>query len=176
MSMTNVNMVAGARAQERSPRTLTGRKVFAILVAFFGVIASVNGVMIYLALTTFRGEETAHAYESGLVYNREIAKARDQAARGWRVEASATRQRSGEAHLSIFVKDVSGQEVSGVAFSATFAAPADKKKDVSFDLSETASGHYEGAAQVDGGGRDLILTAKRGDREIFRSKNRIRFE
>lgn len=174
--MTHMNLVDGSDSRCRSFQRLTGRKVLAILVAFFGAIVSVNGVMIYVAFATFRGEETAYAYDRGLAYNREIAKARDQAARGWRVEASATRLPSGEAHLSIFVKDASGEDVSGAAFAATLAAPADKRKDVSLDLTETAPGHYDGATQVGVGGRDLILIAKRDGREIFRSKNRIRFE
>jgi nitrogen fixation protein FixH len=174
--MTHLNMIDGAGPQARSVRALTGRKVLFILVAFFGVIASVNGVMIYAALSTFRGEEVAHAYDRGLAYNREIAKARDQAARGWNVEGLLSRLPSGGAHVSIRAKDASGADVCGAAFTATLAAPADKKMDVSVDLAETAPGHYEGVAQVEAGARDLVLVAQREGREMFRSKNRIHVE
>ena len=171
--MTQMNIIDGAGSQ--TLRALTGRKVLLILVAFFGVIASINGVMIYAALSTFRGEETAHAYDRGLAYNNEIAKARDQAARGWNVEASLSRSPRG-VHVSIRAKDASGADISGAAFTATLAAPADKKMDVSVDLAETAPGHYEGVAQVEAGARDLVLFAQRDGREMFRSKNRVHVE
>jgi nitrogen fixation protein FixH len=174
--MTLIDTTHGPAAKERSLRPLTGRKVFALLVAFFGVIASVDGVMIYLAVTTFRGEEVAHAYDRGLAYNREIAKARDFAARGWKVGVSIERLTSGEAHVSIHARDRSGADISGAAFSATLASPADKNKDVFLHLNETAPGHYEGSAQVEAGGRDLVLVAEQGGREMFRSKNRIRID
>ena len=47
-------------------------------VAFFVVIALVNGIFIYFAITSFTGVVTDHAYEKGLAYNEMLDKARQQ--------------------------------------------------------------------------------------------------
>ena len=51
-------------------RGLTGGKVLADASGFLGVV-SVNGLMVYDALSTFRGEVAAHPYEGvGLQFKR----------------------------------------------------------------------------------------------------------
>ncbi len=80
---------------EKSEFRLTGFHVLATLVAFFGIVAGVNVVMIRYALTTHSGEVTAHPYEKGLAYNSAIREAREQEARGWKVDGQATRSADG---------------------------------------------------------------------------------
>jgi len=170
-------MTAHEHAFDASPanrgKRLTGVKVLGMLVAFFGVVASVNGVMIYFALSTFRGEAESHAYERGLAYNHDIEAARAQSQRDWRVEAKVTHSAQGEAGLRVAARDPEGKPVTGVALQAVFASPADKKQDVSLPLAETTPGHFEGDAKIADGWRDLVLTATRDGREVFRSKSRI---
>jgi len=161
---------------EATGRPLTGWKVFGILVAFFGTVAAVNGVMVYSALTTFRGEVTPHAYESGLVYDKEIARAHEQQARGWRVDQSLRRLASGETQARLSVVDKAGAPVAGAAATLTLEAPADLKKDVALTLSETAPGVYEGRASVAPGLRDVVVSITRDGSELFRSRSRLRIE
>jgi len=59
---------------------------------------------------------------------------------------------------------------------ALLAAPADVARDVLVSFAETSPGHYEAKAALPPGQRDLILTAERDGRELFRSKNRIDVE
>lgn len=160
---------------EAGGRPLNGRKVLAMVVGFFLVVGAVNGVMIYKAVKTFSGEVVAHPYERGLAYNRDIAQAREQAARDWKVGARLSRA-SGETEIRVTARDAGGEEVSGVEMTAVFAAPADLAKDVRVKLDETSPGRYAGAAVLPAGQRDLVLTATRAGKEVFRSRNRIDVE
>ena len=68
---------------QSSPRPLTGKVVLAVLVAFFGIVFGVNGLMMTLAIKTLPGTEVDSAYAASLAYEREIAAARGQDQRGW---------------------------------------------------------------------------------------------
>jgi nitrogen fixation protein FixH len=161
---------------EATGRPLTGWKVLGILVAFFGTVAAVNGVMVYSALTTFRGEVTPHAYESGLAYDKEITRAHEQQARGWKVDQSLQRLASGETLARLSVADKAGAPVAGAAATLTLEAPADLKNDVALTLSETDPGVYEGRAMVAPGLRDVVVSITRDGSELFRSRSRLRIE
>lgn len=161
---------------EAGGKPLNGWKVLAIFVGFFIVVASVDGVMIYKAVKTFSGEVVAHPYERGLAYNRDIARAREQAMRDWRVDARLTRLPTGETEILVTARDADGADISGVQMSAVLVAPADLSKDVQAQLGETAPGRFIGKAKVPAGQRDLVLTALRGGEEVFRSRNRIDVE
>jgi nitrogen fixation protein FixH len=119
---------------------------------------------------------TPHPYERGLAYNREIAQAREQAARDWKVDVRLARLPAGETEIRVIASDSTGAEVSGVEMTALFAAPADLAKDVRVRLAPVAPGRYAGKAALPKGQRDLVLTAARGGEEVFRSKNRIDVE
>jgi nitrogen fixation protein FixH len=161
---------------EAGGKPLTGMKVLAMIVGFFLFVFVVDGVMIYKAVKTFSGEVTPHPYERGLAYNREIAQAREQAARDWKVDVRLARLPAGETEIRVIASDSTGAEVSGVEMTALFAAPADLAKDVRVRLAPVAPGRYAGRAALPKGQRDLVLTAARGGEEVFRSKNRIDVE
>ena len=78
-------------SRTQPPKPLTGRKVFFMLVAFFGVVIGVNMVMMRLAIQTLPGTEVDSAYSASLAYEKEIAAARDQNARNWKVDAHVER-------------------------------------------------------------------------------------
>jgi nitrogen fixation protein FixH len=158
---------------EAGGRPLTGRKALAMIVGFFLVVGAVNGVMAYKAVKTFSGEVVAHPYERGLAYNRDLEQAREQAARDWKVEARLARVSTGELEITVAARDAEGAAVSGVDMNALLAAPANLAKDVRVKLEETAPGQYVGKARVPAGQRDLVLTAERGGKEVFRSRNRV---
>ncbi len=79
--------------------------------AFFGafvVIFSVNGVLIYFAISTFTGVTVSRAYEQGRQYNDVLAEAARQDALGWR----ATVTLSGGS-LTLVATDREGRPVPG---------------------------------------------------------------
>ncbi|QGM44788.1 FixH family protein [Methylocystis heyeri] len=163
-------------AKPSAGRSLTGWKILAIFLGFFGVVFAVNGVMAYLAVTTFSGEVEQHAYERGLAYNRDIADAREQAARGWKVEVSLQRRAAGQATIVVVAHDAKGAEPTGAVFSARLEFPADRKRDQALSLRETAPGRYEADFTASPGARELVLTAEQGGREAFRSRNRVQID
>jgi nitrogen fixation protein FixH len=161
---------------EAGGKPLTGWKVLAIFVGFFMTVFIVDGVMAFKAVRTFSGEVTPHPYERGVAYNKEIAEGRAQAARDWKVDAHVTRTGPREAAIEVVARDAAGAPVAGVEVTALFAAPATLSQDVRATLVETAPGRYSGKAALPPGQRDLVLTAAREGRELFRSKNRIDVE
>ena len=69
------------RLSSASPKPLTGRKVLAMLIAFFGVVIGVNVTMMKLAILTLPGTDVDSAYTASLGYEKEIMAAHDQDAR-----------------------------------------------------------------------------------------------
>src|SRR5438552_12709094 len=97
----------------KSPKPLTGRKVLIMLVAFFGVVIGVNMIMMRLAIQTLPGTEVDSAYSASLAYEREIAAARDQNARNWKIDAHVQRGGQGGATLQVEAHDADGKPMSG---------------------------------------------------------------
>ena len=147
---------------------LTGAKVLAILLAFFGVMFAVNGFMMFEAISTFRGEVTDHPYERGLAYNSQIAAAEAQTQRHWKADITLA---SGA--LSASLHDAQGAVLTGLDLTARFAAPADVKRDQHLTLIETGPGFYVASPLPANGAWDLELTAKRDGQTLFQSKNRV---
>jgi nitrogen fixation protein FixH len=80
-----------------------GYRILWYFVAFFGLIAAVNAVMVTLALRTHTGVITEHAYEKGLAYNQVVEAANAQAALGY--TASITYEAG---NLAVMIRDARG--------------------------------------------------------------------
>ncbi len=172
----SLTQVIGNRpfGDEPAGRTLTGGTVLLYLLAFFGVVIGVNVTMMKLAIDTLPGTEVDSPYAVGNAYNQEIEAARMQAARHWQVAAHVERRPDGAAVVRIDARDATDAPVSGVAFTARLARPADKRYDREVSLSERESGVYRGdAPDVMPGQWDLIIEANRGSERLFLSRNRM---
>lgn len=157
-----------------SPPPLTGRKVLVMLLAFFGVVIGANLVMMRLAIQTLPGTEVDSAYSASLAYDREIAAARDQDARHWKVDAHVARAAGGAASVQVEARDADGKPVSGLGFNGRLERPTDRRADHAVALSEVGIGIYRGdAAAVDAGQWDLVLEAESAGRRLFLSRNRV---
>jgi nitrogen fixation protein FixH len=153
---------------------LTGRHVFYILLGFFGVIFAVNGVFAFYAVTGFSGVETKNAYEAGLTFDRDIKAAREQNERGWKVAVERGTAGDGSESFKVVPKDNEGNALTGLSVSAQFKRPVDAALDRKASLKEVESGVYETAVALPARGQWIFeLTAQRGERELFRSRNRI---
>ena len=107
-------------------RKITGRMVLLALLAFFGVIFTVNGVMMYLAVTTFSGIESRSAYESGLLFEQQVRAANQQAELNWSVGADVAREPTGLVTVTVTARDRYDAPVGGVAFRAEFEHRANR--------------------------------------------------
>jgi len=155
-------------------RPITGRMVFFMVVAFFAVVVGVNLVMVRLAIQTLPGTEVDSAYSASLAYGKEIATARDQSERNWKVDAHVERSGQGGATLQIEVRDNAGRPMSGLTFQGRFERPTDRRADRPVELAETGIGIYRGNAEAIAAGQwDLVLEGASAGQRLFLSKNRV---
>ena len=161
-----------SRLESRASRQVTGRMVLTGIVAFFAVIFAVNLTMATLAISTFGGVESKNAYQAGLVFSQEIAAARAQEARNWRVDAKISPWAPDGIAIDLSVRDGSGRSISGADFTVIFAHPANRREDHVVVLNEIGAGAYRGRTEIPLGQWDLIVEAERDGERVFRSKNR----
>lgn len=154
-------------------KEVTGRTVLVWLVAFFGIVAAANAVMIRAAVSTFGGLETESSYQAGLAFAREAADARAQDALHWRVDARLSPARDGATNVVVDARDAAGRPLRGLAAAARLVHPADQRDDQVVSLRETQPGEFRGAAAAAAGQWDLVLELARDGERVFRSKNRV---
>ncbi|MBN8528470.1 MAG: FixH family protein [Caulobacterales bacterium] len=150
-------------AKQPAGFVIKGWHVAAMVVGFFAVVIAVDGLFLTLAYRTHPGQVAAKPYETGLLYNAEIKRFRDQQALGWR---AATEARPGM--LVVWMRDREGGPVTGLKPTALLQRPATEQGAMRLTLTETTPGQYEvrrdgltGAWDVriesdDGQGRDFV--------------------
>jgi nitrogen fixation protein FixH len=173
VSGTSKHSTFGAESSRREA-ALTGRAVLVCMLAFFGVIIGVNLLLMKLAIDTMPGLEVDSSYRAGNVYNAEIAAARSQSARQWRVAGHLERGADGRIFVEVEARDPGGAPRTGLAFSAHLERPTDKRADREVALLEQGLGTYRGETESLAPGQwDLVLEADRGSARLFLSKNRV---
>ena len=125
------------------------------ILAFFGVVFAANGVMVYQAIVTFSGLETADSYKRGRDYNREIEAARAQAALGWSLALSAD---GNPGHVALDVRvlndtagaaeTVESADMQGIAARALIRRPARADLDETLMLEARGDGRFTGVAAM----------------------------
>lgn len=143
--MSEAATIKGRKAK----RGWTGWHTLAALVAFFGVIFTVNGIMTYMALSTFSGIETQNAYQTGRDYNERLEAAAAQQALGWQVsfdETFTATPDGADATVAVQVLDANGVPLTGLAGDLTFWRPVVRGEDMVAPLTETAPGIYSAQA------------------------------
>jgi len=157
-----------------TPRPLTGGMVLAMLIAFFAVVFGVNILMAKFAIETLPGVEVDSAYSASLAYEGEIAAARQQQERGWKIDAHVERAADGVAAILVNARDSKGSPLPGLAFSSRLERPADRRGDREAALVEAENAVYRGkVADVAPGQWDLVLEGDSSGRRVFLSKSRI---
>ncbi|WBQ13160.1 FixH family protein [Hyphomonadaceae bacterium BL14] len=137
---------------------LTGWHVLAILLAFFGVVFSVNGFFITSALTTFTGEEATRAYVRGLEYNAVLDARRAQAELGWSAAVNVA-----DGRVLVSVTDPDGAPVGGLDLSGELRRPGDPLLDRPLTFSEIRAGVYAAQSEDMVIGRWLVRVRAAGD-------------
>ena len=147
---------------DAQPRfTVKGWHVLVIMVAFFGVIFTVNGIFITNALRTFPGEETRRSYVQGRDYNQVVDARRAQEALGWSATTNLAENR-----VLIEVLDREGQPVRGLRLEGQLQHPATMSYDRDLVFTEVREGVYAaGAADLPDG--RWTLTAENAGEQPF---------
>ncbi len=156
---------------------LTGWHALAMIVAFFGVIFAVNGVMTWVALSTFSGIETENAYQKGREYNRTLAAAEAQDRLNWTVslkEFFAPGRGGTRAAVDVHVRHAIGTPVTDLAGDVTFWRPVVDGQDRTVTLNEKAPGLYRAEAVLPQAGQwELRVNFTRADGTPYYLEKRI---
>lgn len=163
-----------ASSGQDETKLLTGKRVLLYLLLFFGATFAVNGYMMTKAIQTLPGVVVDSPYEAGKRFNKDIAAAAAQAARGWKVDAHVERDPDGRAKVQVNAHDGDGKSLAGLTFTARLEWPADKRRDIELKLTEREAGVYVATGEgVHPGRYDLVLEADRGGERQFLSSNRL---
>ncbi len=142
-------------------------------VGFFAVVAVVNGIMIYHAVTTFSGVDRRDAYKRGQAYNEILAEARAQEALGWTAAIDHEPVADEVGRLRVVVADGREEPIADADVSALVKRPTNAHLDFETWLVPVGGGAY--AAELDWpapGIWDVLVTVRQaGDR--FQVEERI---
>jgi nitrogen fixation protein FixH len=161
-------------SSETPPRELTGRMVLVCLVAFFGVVAAVNAVMMAAAISTLSGLDSDSPYEAGLAFDREIVASRAQLALHWQVDAKVERD-EGKTRVEFSARDADGNPLPGLSATASLVHPTDRRLDRDLAVTQDGPGHFQGVTGDALGQWDVVIDLSRDGVRQFRSKNRVVF-
>ncbi len=147
-------------------RELTGPKVFAIAVASFGLIISVNFYMAFKAVSTFPGLEVDNSYVASQTFD---ADRTAQIALGWTVtpiyDAAAHQM-----HLEFRGKD--GAPVTLRDLTVLIGRPTEAKDDLHPVFTQT-SADYAAPADLAMGKWMLQVEAHSADGTLFRQRRKL---
>lgn len=121
---------------------LKGWHVLLMMLAFFGVMFSVNGVFLYHAITSFPGEDVKKSYVQGLNYNDTLAARASQATLGWRAEAGLQ-----DDEIIVRLWDGDDQPLTHRSMVGELRRLATREQDRAVVFQTRTNGEY--AAQVD---------------------------
>src|ERR1700690_1039732 len=107
-------MQTASHAKQKQVRILTGRHVLLWLVAFFGIVFAVNGVLVRAAISTFGGVETSSFSKAGPQFEHEGVVAEHKDAVHWQVGGTLTRDGAGQAVLNVTARDAGGAPLTGL--------------------------------------------------------------
>ena len=147
-----------------------------LLVAGFGFVLAVNAALIRIAMSTWTGISTDHAYDKGIIYNRNLEAPERQAALGWRASLEMAQDAGLGGTLAVRPLDAPGQPLERADVRADFERPTQQGHDFGLTLERTASGTY--AAPVEAplaGVRDVRVAATRAhDRLVTTERAMLR--
>lgn len=146
-------------------RTFTGRHMFAILAAFFGVVIVVNFTMATFASTTFGGVVVENSYVASQHFNRWLDEAADEKALGW--EATAARTASGRVAI-----DLAGAP-AGASLMANARHPLGTLPDQALHFESIGGTRFLSREKLPAGRWTLRLEARAG-KQVWRAEEPIR--
>ncbi len=106
-------------------------------VMFFVGLTILNGIMVTIAVRSYTGTVVSHPYEKGLNYNKTIAAAEAQEARGWKGDIRHEGKK-----LYFTLENESGQPVALKEVKANFFRPTQQGYDFNQVLKFDTVGNY----------------------------------
>ena len=132
-------------------------------VIFFAVIAILDGIFVYMAVSTQTGVVTEHAYEKGLAYNDVLAEAASQP--DWQQIASFE-----DGILIWQLADEKGAPITNAAVTARIKRPVQDGYDFDITLIHTNNGMYKAPLDLPLYGRWQANLSSTWNEQTFRTK------
>jgi len=145
--------------------TFTGRKMAAIMIAFFAVVIVVNVYMACEASSTFGGVVVENSYVASQQYNRWLDEASAEDALGW--TASAMRQADGRVVVTL------GGLGQTALVSAVARHPLGTRRDQTLRFVAQSSGRFVSLEPLPADRWRLRLTVREG-RKLWRHEGDVR--
>ncbi len=138
-----------------------------IFLAGFGVVLLANGIMVYVAATTWTGIAVNRAYDKGLTYNRNLEAAARQEALGWSVSLATEMRSALVGTVEVALADGNGAPLSRAEVVVAFERPTHEGYDFAVELVASGAGTYQAPFTAPlPGVWDLRLVATRGAERV----------
>jgi nitrogen fixation protein FixH len=140
---------------------------------FFGVVLIANGSLIVAAFVSWPGLETSSAYQRGLVYNKMLAAASEQAELGWKVGFDFAQDGPRRGIVEVDLEDHFGNMLRNAEVRAKFVRPTSEGSDFGVVLDHQIGGRYQAEVELPLEGQwDVRIAASSGG-QIYRLSKRI---
>jgi nitrogen fixation protein FixH len=150
------------------PTEFTGKHMLATMVAFFGVIITVNLIMARFAVTTWSGLVVPNTYVASLQFNAQAAAARALAA--WGSRLSLIPNADG---LEIDFIDSAGNLALADSIIAELRRPVGEHQDRHMVLTRDPDGIYRAAGELAEGEWIATVTATLNGQTLYRKGRRF---
>lgn len=145
MTPTSPRELTTSRSPRAAKGEFTGRHMLVIMLAFFGVVISVNVLMAVLARTSWTGTVVENTYVASQEFNAKAAAGRAQAALGWTGTLAIA-----DGTIAYRLVDRSGRPVPLAAVTVLFRHPAYDTRDFAVSLAPHGDGFSRAEAVPDG--------------------------
>lgn len=153
--------------------TLTGRGVLICLLGFFAVTFTADGFLVHYALSTFSGIDADNSYQNGIAFQRQVAAAKAQNERGWKVDIAVIALPDGSNRFDIAVNDAQGQPIPGLTAVLRLNHIAAARLDQAVPAADLGGGRFTAVAKAAPGQWELALTLEKSGERLFLSRSRI---
>jgi nitrogen fixation protein FixH len=150
------------------PKEFTGKHMLFSMVAFFGVIITVNLIMARFAITTWSGLVVPNTYVASQQFNAKAAESRVIAALGYQMKLTPNVD-----GLEIDFIDSAGNLALADTMIAELRRPVGEHHDRHMVLSRDADGIYRGAGELAEGEWIATVTATRNGETIYKRGKRF---
>lgn len=150
------------------PKEFTGKHMLFTMVAFFGVIITVNLVMARFAITTWSGLVVPNTYVASQEFNGKAAESRAISALGYRIELIPEVD-----GLSIAFTDSDGNAAEADHMMATLRRPVGTHQDREMVLVQTSPGVYHAEGELAEGQWIATVTATRRGETLYKRAQRF---
>ena len=150
------------------PREFTGKHMLASIVAFFGVIITVNLTMAYFANSTWSGLIVKNGYVASQSFDKDLARVRAQDALGWAVAVT-----HGNGEVTLRFADRDQLKLDGLSVTGQLRRPSTASLDQTLAFGAKGSGLYAAPADLKPGVWELEIVADGKSGEPFKKTYRF---